>query len=458
MRENKSEVVIIGAGIAGLGLGLLLSQKGINVNILEAAPQCGGRTRAVQKYPINNYVGQEINPQYLDNGPHLIIGAYEKLFKILKLAEVDINKYFAKIPFEWHSQNLKIIMSDGGVIPALIKSHFKSKGLSIFMRISLVKFFAGLLGANFEKLKNLTVSQWLSSQNINKELITLFLNPLCLSALNTKPEAASAFYFAKVLQKSFFGSAKNWQTYWAKSDLSSTIINPIIKKINELQQKNVIKTNTRVTGIVNNIEQNNSFKLITNNEQEYFCNKLIIATNPENACRLLELAKINNKIVNEQINKIKQLSYNPITSVYALGQNINLDKIKNLPIIEHQIYQCFDIVWINFSKFRADNQNHLQAIFCAIYSAEKPADPEKTSAMAFNELWGKNLSLELNWKAICEKQATHSADLIKSKFESQLTNNLYLCGDYLSDELPATIETTLQSAFLINELILPIEK
>ena len=70
-------VAVIGGGWAGCAAGLSLAQAGINVTLFEAGNILGGRARGV-----------EINGHTLDNGQHILLGAYTQTLKLI--AEVNL--------------------------------------------------------------------------------------------------------------------------------------------------------------------------------------------------------------------------------------------------------------------------------------------------------------------------------------------------------------------------------
>ena len=455
----KCNIAIIGGGISGLSLALLLSQKHQNIAVFEAAPKCGGRARAINKYPLTksslkSNTNNHLFPQYLDNGPHLIIGAYRNFFKILKLADVDVNKAFTVHPFSWHSQKFRLNIGDGNLISALIKAAIQTSGISIVKRLELIKTLSSLYIKDQNIIQNLTVSQWLAKLKISQEIQTQFFNPLCLSALNTPANIASAGCFANVLSETFFNRQdKNWMMYFAKSDLSTTIINPLIKKIASIP-KNLVVNNSRIKKI--GLDKQ-GYLLEDNHQNTHFCEKLIIATNPSQTLKLLSE---NLKIINypKVINQLKKITASPITSVYGFINSKTKNDLQNfLPIIQHQFFQEHDIIWLNFHHIRnniyLDNsQPHL----CAIYSASALTDSSTITNLAFTELL-KHKKIKQNpkfkWLAITEKQATSQSNLAKEKINPQINQNLYLSGDYLSDKLPSTIESASRSAFIVSEII-----
>ena len=66
------KLAVIGAGWAGLAAALSLQDRGANVTVFEAAPLPGGRARGVDDIHMGN----------IDNGQHLMLGAYTETIKL----------------------------------------------------------------------------------------------------------------------------------------------------------------------------------------------------------------------------------------------------------------------------------------------------------------------------------------------------------------------------------------
>ena len=69
----EPHVAIIGGGWAGCAAALTLAEAGVTVTLLEASRTLGGRARAV-----------ELEGQLLDNGQHILLGAYEQTLHLIE--------------------------------------------------------------------------------------------------------------------------------------------------------------------------------------------------------------------------------------------------------------------------------------------------------------------------------------------------------------------------------------
>ena len=108
------KVLIIGAGWAGLSAAVQATQRGLQVTLVEAKTELGGRARSVN-----------LNGLTLDNGQHILIGAYratlalmarvglrpEQLLLRQKLSLKDKSgKGFSLVGFEWLSPSLRFLI------------------------------------------------------------------------------------------------------------------------------------------------------------------------------------------------------------------------------------------------------------------------------------------------------------------------------------------------------------
>src|SRR6187551_12897 len=68
-----------------------LAEKGIAVTVYEAAPTLGGRARRV-----------EINGVTLDNGLHILIGAYRETLRLIAQVHPSPTDALLRFPLDWN--------------------------------------------------------------------------------------------------------------------------------------------------------------------------------------------------------------------------------------------------------------------------------------------------------------------------------------------------------------------
>ena len=81
-------VAIVGAGYAGMAAAVTLAERGIRVTVFESGPVAGGRARRITTE------GRE-----LDNGQHILIGAYTELLRLMSLVGAP-SEAVLRVPLE----------------------------------------------------------------------------------------------------------------------------------------------------------------------------------------------------------------------------------------------------------------------------------------------------------------------------------------------------------------------
>jgi 15-cis-phytoene desaturase len=80
---NTYDVIVIGAGLAGLSAAFEFAERGLRVLVLERDPQVGGRTSSWKAGGMN-----------VESGIHKFVGFYKEFEKFLKRAGLDLNDVF----------------------------------------------------------------------------------------------------------------------------------------------------------------------------------------------------------------------------------------------------------------------------------------------------------------------------------------------------------------------------
>ena len=92
---SKQHVAVIGGGVAGLAAAAELTRLNIKVTLFEASQYLGGRARGL------DYKGVR-----LDNGQHILLGAYHETLRLLTLANVKESDVLHRLPLQLTMQNL----------------------------------------------------------------------------------------------------------------------------------------------------------------------------------------------------------------------------------------------------------------------------------------------------------------------------------------------------------------
>lgn len=191
-------VAIVGGGWAGLAAAVALAQRDVPVTLFEAAPQLGGRARSVTRGGVT-----------VDNGQHILLGAYHTLLSLLRTLDVPEAQVFRRLPLglAFRSHCGRSLRLRTAPLPAplhLLPALAFATGLSWRDRAAAVRFAAAVRRNGFRVHPDTSVAAHLRRHRQSDALTHRLWEPLCVAALNTPIESASAAMFVRVLRDAFF--------------------------------------------------------------------------------------------------------------------------------------------------------------------------------------------------------------------------------------------------------------
>jgi squalene-associated FAD-dependent desaturase len=188
--------------------------RGHRVHVLEATRIAGGRARALDcQLPDGTIVR-------LDNGQHILIGAYSATLKLMQQVGLQPKKVLRRMP-------LRLSFPDGSGLelpnlPAPLDAFAglaSARGWSLSDKWSLLQATLRWLLRRFQCDPATTVTQL--CDGITPAVMHKLIEPLCISALNTPAERASAQVFLTVLQDSLFGGTGHSHLLIPSTDLTT---------------------------------------------------------------------------------------------------------------------------------------------------------------------------------------------------------------------------------------------
>jgi squalene-associated FAD-dependent desaturase len=193
-------LAVVGGGWAGLAAAVEAVTQGYAISLFEMAPQLGGRARSLDA----GSVGPPLDALRLDNGQHILIGAYSATLALLRRVGVDPEVVLLRRPLELvdaRGQGLRL--RRGPALPAFALGVWGMRHWSLRERWALNRAALGWLLRRFGCDPALTVAGLCAKlpERVRRE----FIDPLCVAALNTPAAAASAQVFLRVLHDALFG-------------------------------------------------------------------------------------------------------------------------------------------------------------------------------------------------------------------------------------------------------------
>jgi len=201
--HRATDVLVIGAGFAGLAAACELASIGYRVDLIEGRGAAGGRAASV---PSPGGVEEEI-----DNGPHVLLACNERALGFLRRIGAAGGVRF--------DRRLRLVtLGPGGKrwvldcppwLPAplhLAAGILRLEGISWSDRLRALRLGHDLaLGGASRRGEpaGLSVAEWLAREGQPTSLCRLLWDPLCRAVMNLAPASASAALFAETLRRAF---------------------------------------------------------------------------------------------------------------------------------------------------------------------------------------------------------------------------------------------------------------
>ena len=443
---STEPVVIVGAGWAGLAAAVKLTEQGHQVIIFESAKQAGGRARGVH-----------FNDMDVDNGQHLLIGAYTECLSLMETVGININTSLKRLPLLLTVINKPTIDEERNTLtlqaPALpaplhlLYALITAKGLTFKDKVSGIKFGLTLKKYNYAFEQDVFVKELFNRTKQTQTLIQQLWEPLCLATMNTAIEDASANVFMRIFKDAFTIKTNHTDSLLPSTDLSNLFPNAAIDFIEKNGGKVIPKS--RVESIDVNNNEVSSVKVKVGSETETVkTSQVIIATAPQNLNKLIS----QYPILAPTSKNIDQFNYEPIVTVYLkYADEVHLPQA--MMGLSSTISQ-----WV-FDRGSFCQQSGLFSVVISANGAHMSMDDDTLTQIVHDEvsaLLGEKPAL-INAFVIREKRATFACTKNINKLRPKNTtaiNGLYLAGDYTDTGYPATLEGAVRSGITASNLII----
>ena len=429
---------VVGGGWAGCAAAAELTAAGANVTLFEAAAELGGRGRRV---------ALELDgvAHTLDNGQHLMLGAYRAIAKVLGTVEVDIDRLIERRPFELsYPDGFRIAASR---LPApwhLVAALLRARGLAWSDRWAMMRLLRRLEADRWQVRPDRAAAGWLAGHGQSDALIARLWRPLLIAALNTPLAEASAQLFANVLRDSLGADSAASMLWLPRNDLSALLPEAVERFVSA--RGGAVRRGTRVEAIE---PAEAGFRLEPGLGR---FDAVVYAAPP---AQLGRVAAAFAPALQDALESARDFAYQPICTVY-LKYDVDVPLPRGFTALLDDPGQRAYGQWA-FDRGALDPAN--RGVVAVVVSASGAHDDEPLSALC--EAVARQLTRELGLprpraaRAIVEKRATLAArpGLRRPPNATQVAG-FVLAGDWTESDYPSTLESAVRSGLAAARLLL----
>ncbi len=407
-------------------------QAGRQVTVFEATRTVGGRARAVPGTLPDGTAAT------LDNGQHILIGAYAESLRLMRLVGVDPDTILLRLPL-----TLPFPDGQGLQLPDLpppfdaLLGIVRAKGWGWQDKIALLRTATAWQLRGFRCAPHTSVADLCAP--LTPRLMAEFIDPLCVSALNTPAREASGQVFLRVLQDSLFSGRGGSNLLLPRTDLGALFPKAAVRWL--VQQGGQVVTGQRIqrlvplasgrwqlvgavgaVGTAQGAEAADSFDHIT------------LACPSWEAARLVDgLASTAGLAAAARWSATANaLRFEAITTVYAhaSGARLPLPMLALRNTAEHPAQFVFD-------RGQLDGQQGLLAFVVSASEGDRALIEQQVLQQASAQLGRPGLRPV---QTVVEKRATFACTPGLQRPAMQVLPGLTACGDYVEGPYPATLE------------------
>ncbi len=439
------------------------TQAGHQVTVFEAARTVGGRARAVQATLPDG------SPVTIDNGQHILIGAYAESLRLMRVVGVDPDAALLRLPL-----TLQYPDGQGLALPDAPPPFDALWGIATARGWAWRDKLALLRTAAVWRLRGFACSPELSVADLcaglTPKLMAEFIEPLCVSALNTPAHEASGTVFLRVLQDSLFSGRGGSNLLLPRTDLGALFPQAAAHWLE--RAGGCMRTGQRVLGLApvpggrwqvdaseprndgsnddtNDSNSNNtsnsdntSKQSVTPASDTLVFDHVTLACAPWEASRLVAalavrtgLSATDQRTAQQWSAQAAELRFEAITTVYvhAPGARLPQPMLALRNTAQHPAQFVFDRGQINgqhgLLAFVVSTSNGARAVI------ESQVLQQATAQLALPP--GQKMSAV---QTVVEKRATFACTPGLQRPGMAVLEGLSACGDYVAGPYPATLE------------------
>lgn len=440
---QKTDVLIVGGGFAGLAAALKLHRAGTSIQIAEKRPYFGGRAYSF---------AEPKTGQMVDNGQHLLMGAYHHTFAFLKelgtFSHLAIQKGLT-ISFAEGADRFSTLRCPPWPAPFhLAWGLLKFKGLKFRDKRGMARLirYVQKLNGQARDLDDISVLQLMRNTGQTSRAIKLFWQPVGLATLNEPLDLASAALFTEVIRQAFLQKTEDSNLVLPKVGFSELYAKPA----QAIFENEGVPLHFQTNGVALT-RSTQGWTLETQEGKKLLADSVVLAMPPNALAKLLEKSDTSLKSLGTHLGAFRS---SPIVSVNLWFKDFNPPDAF-LGLVDSPIHWIFNKTRI----FGSSKGNYVSLVVSGAYELAQKNKLQLVKIATeelqrfYPELRGQ---APLHSQVIKENEATFSGRTglmdLRPPIETSIPG-IYLAGDWVATGLPATIESAVKSGHEAAEAI-----
>ena len=211
-----STVYVVGAGLAGLSAAVMLAKNGKRVEVIEGAPQAGGRCRSYF---------DPVLEQVIDNGNHLVLSGNPSVYAYLRSIGAETSLLGPeRAQFDFvdvrNDARWQIRPNQSAFAWWIFDAARRVPGTRPSDYLALARLLLAGQDKRIDEVIGCKGPLW-----------DRLLEPFLLAALNTEPKGASAALAGAVIAQSLARGGRAYRPRIAHPNLSAAFVDPAIEKL-----------------------------------------------------------------------------------------------------------------------------------------------------------------------------------------------------------------------------------
>ena len=408
-----TRIAVIGGGWAGLAAAVEAVSLGAAVTLFEMAPTLGGRARSLE--------GSE---PALDNGQHILIGAYTASLALMRRVGADPEADLLRMPLRLRYPDRETLTLPGGPPTlAFLRGVLGCAAWSWPDRMRFLMASSGWTMRGFRCDPALTVAELCA--RLPRAVRDDLIDPLCVAALNTPAARASAQVFLRVLKDALFSGPGSADLLLPRRGLSALLPTPardwLLARGAQLRTQRVQRLEALGRGWLVDGEPADAVVV---------------------ACSSVEAARLTRDLAPRWSAIAGAFEFQPIVTVYleSAGSALPAPMVALRESATEPAQFAFDLGQLGQHP----------GLFSLVISGAAPwveRGLEATGAAALEQAirhlpWQRAPKLV---RVLSEKRATFACTPGRIRPEAPIAPALWAAGDYLAGPYPATLEGAVRS-------------